>query len=71
MKQVIEASIKAGEMLGDCQPEHRAVAMRYLDLTIAASVQDKVGMQAVLAAYSIGFQRACNARNNRKLRSNV
>ena len=58
-------------MLGDCQPEHRAVAMRYLDLTIAASVQDKVSMQAVLAAYSVGFQRACNARNNRRLRGTL
>jgi len=69
--RTITAAIKAGEMLGDCQPEHRATAMRYLDLTIQSSVQDKVSMQAVLAAYSIGFQRACNARNNRRLRGTV
>mgnify|MGYP003649343521 FL=1 len=69
--RVQDAAIKAGTMLGDCRPEHRAVCMRYLDLTIAASVQDKVSMQAVLAAYSVGFQRACNARNNRRLRGTV
>jgi len=69
--RVITAAIKAGEMLGDCQPEHRAAAMRYFDLTIHASVLDKISMQEVLTAYTVGFQRACNARNNRRLRGVV
>jgi hypothetical protein len=69
--RTITAAIKAGEMLGDCKPEHRAVAMKYLDLTIQTSVRDNVSMKAVMTAYSVGFQRACSNRHNQKLRGTV